>query len=203
MSRRAQTRTILTRISQPRRAENLLPALTAPELELCNNSPSIPSPKNRSFAWQAAEDDGERMVWFTHSLLLQPNRWQTTGYGSAAVRLHRHPERHAVLHASVSVKRHPSSYFPCSPSVTRYGAYPAPCGTARLCFGLSAALRVSAFRKSFCNERKNIFRTFRKSAVWPWERGTSRRFAQECPEGNPGKYKQGETQWHSTKTKSL
>jgi hypothetical protein len=31
----------------------------------------------------------------------------------------------------------------------------------------------------------------------------SRRFAQGCPEGNPGKYKQGEKQWHSTKTKSL
>jgi hypothetical protein len=35
-----------------------------------------------------------------------------------------------------------------------------------------------------------------------WERGTSRRFAQECPEGNSGKYKQGETTWHSTKTTS-
>jgi hypothetical protein len=39
-----------------------------------------------------------------------------------------------------------------------------------------------------------------KARLRPWERGTSRRFAQECPEGNPGKYKQGETRWHSTKT---
>jgi hypothetical protein len=39
-----------------------------------------------------------------------------------------------------------------------------------------------------------------KAPLGTWERGTSRRFAQECPEGNPGKYKQGETQWHSTKT---
>ena len=202
MSRRAQTRTILTRTSQLRRAENLLPAPTALELELCNNSPSIPSPKNRFSALQAAEDDGGRTVWFTHSLLLQPDRWRTRAYSSAAVRLHRHPERHAVLHASVSIKRHPSSYFPCPPSVTRFGAYPAPCGTARLCFGF-AALRVSAFRKSLCNERKKIFRTFVKAPLGTWERGTSRRFAQECPEGDPGKYKQGETQWHSTKTKSL
>jgi hypothetical protein len=41
-----------------------------------------------------------------------------------------------------------------------------------------------------------------RHAFGTWERGTSRRFAQECPEGNPGKYKQGETPWHSTKTKS-
>lgn len=43
----------------------------------------------------------------------------------------------------------------------------------------------------------------KKHAFGTRERGTSRRFAQECPEGNPGKYRQGETQWHSTKTKSL
>jgi hypothetical protein len=41
-----------------------------------------------------------------------------------------------------------------------------------------------------------------KARLRPWERAHSRRFAQECPEGNPGKYKQGETRWHSTKTTS-
>jgi hypothetical protein len=201
VSRRAQTRTILAHTSQLRRAVSLLPAPTAPALVLCNSS-SIPSPRHRFFAWQGAEDDGERMVWFILSLLLQPDRWQTRAYSSVAVQLHWHPERHAVLHASVSVHRHPSSYFPCLPSVTRFGAYPAPCGTARLCFGLSAALRVSAFRKSLCNERKRFSEPSEKAPLGTWERGTSRRFAQECPEGNPGKYKQGETQWHSTKTTS-
>ena len=200
MNRRAQTRTMLTRTSQPRRAASLLLTPAAPELGLCN-SPSIPSPQNRFFAWQGVEDDGKRTAWFTHSLLLQPGQWQASTSGPTAVRLHRHPERHGVLHAGVSVKHHPSSYFPCSPSVTRFGAYPAPCGTARLCFGF-VALRVTAFRKSLCNERKKIFRTFVKAPLGTWERGTSRRFAQECPEGNPGKYKQGETQWHSTKTTS-
>lgn len=29
-----------------------------------------------------------------------------------------------------------------------------------------------------------------ESTSRPWERGTSRHFVQECPEGNPGKYKQ-------------
>jgi hypothetical protein len=199
VNRRGQTRTMLTRTSQPRRAANLLLTPTAPALELCN-SPSIPSPPNRFFAWQGVEDDGERTVWLTHSLVLQPDLVETRGYGSAAAWLHRHPERHAVLHASVSVKRHPSSYFPCSPSVTRFGADPAPCGTARLAF--------SAFRKSFRQERKG---RRKKRFSEPSENASlglgsgahSRRFAQECPEGNPGKYKQGETQWHSTKTKSL
>ncbi len=79
----------------------------------------------------------------------------------------------------VSVKRHLSRIFPCL--------------TRSLARCLSRALRqlrgsaFSAFRKSFRqnsaqNADEKIFRTFRKSAAWPWERGTSRRFAQECPE---------------------
>ena len=151
MSRCAQTRTILTRTSQLRRAASLLPASTAPELEPCN-SPSIPpSPKDRFFAWQGVEDDGKRTAWFTHSLLLQPGQWQASTSGPTAVRLHRHPERHGVLHASVSVKHHPSSYFPCSPSVTRFGAYPAPCGTARLCFFGFQKIFVQRTQKDFPN----------------------------------------------------
>jgi hypothetical protein len=79
---------------------------------------------------------------------------------------------HCRIVASASLYRRPSDkclprapilpYFPCSPSVTRFGAYPAPGGTARLCFALRAPLRVSAFKKSLCKERKKIFRTFRK-----------------------------------------
>jgi len=53
---------------------------------------------------------------------------------------------------------------PMSHSATRSVLIPRPAATARLCFALSGTLRVSAFRKSFCQrqERKNIFRTFRK-----------------------------------------
>jgi hypothetical protein len=76
-----------------------------------------------------------------------------------------------------------------------------------------AALRVSAsayqppsgFRLSenLCAKNaKRFSEPSEKAPLGTWERGTSRRFAQECPEGNPGKYKQGETQWHSTKTTS-
>ena len=220
MSHLAHMRAPLPRTSQSWRAVGFLPAPTTPALELCS-SPSTSSPKDRSFAWHGAEDDaGHQRAWFTHSLLLQPGQWQPKGCGPTAVPLHRHPECQAVLHASVSVQRHPSSYFPCSPSVTRFGAYPAPCGTARLCFGLSAALRVSAFRKSFCDERRKekIFRTFRKSAVWPWERGTfttpartnrvlgdpgtrvaSRKSVPRAIRANTNKEKR---KWHSTETKS-
>jgi single-strand DNA-binding protein len=47
-------------------------------------------------------------------------------------------------------------YFPCFPSVTRFGVYPAPCGTARLCFFgfqkiFSALPAKNAERKDFPN----------------------------------------------------
>jgi hypothetical protein len=83
------------------------------------------------------------------------------------------------------------------------GAYPAPGGTARLCFGFTA-LRVSAFRKSFVQRTQKDFPNLPKKAPLGLGSGAhSRRFAQECPEGNPGKYNQGEKQWRSTKTRSL
>jgi hypothetical protein len=98
------------------------------------------------------------------------------------------------------------------------GAYPAPGGTARLCFGFTtplrkdrasgtpdfAALRVSAFRKSCVQGTQKDFPNLPKKTPLGLGSGAhSRRFAQECPEDNPGKYNQGETSWHSTKTRSL
>jgi hypothetical protein len=195
--------TIPADIFQSQRAASLLPALAAPTLELCS-SPSTSSPRHRSFAWQGAEDDGERTAWSTHSLLLQPDRWETTGYVSTAVRLHRHPERRAVLDASVSVQCHPSSYFPAHPrslasvliprhiTPVRNERVPGPrfCGTSGSAFsGLLPQPDALGPRSRKC--------TFGLGSG-----AHSRRFAQECPEGNPGKYKQGETKWHSTKTTS-
>jgi hypothetical protein len=201
--RRARILWMTSHTSQPRRAMGLLLALTASVLEPCH-SPSIPSPKIRSFAWQGAEDDADhRRLWLTHSLLLLPETWQASRYSSTAVRLHQRPYRDA-LQTSVYLERQFSHIFPVLPSVTRFGATPAPCGTARLCFDLTGALRVSAFRKSFSQRTQKHFPNLpKKTPLGTWERGTSRRFAQECPEGNPGKYKQGEMTWHSTKTKSL
>jgi hypothetical protein len=118
-----------------------------------------------------------------------------------------------TLQQNIFVKRHFSPYFPCFPSVTRYGAFPAPCGTRRsasrcarpsgLGFQTRNLPRGNTRGSGLKNGRDFFFgASAERHAFGAWERGTSRRFAQECPEGNPGKYKQGETPWHSTKTKS-
>jgi hypothetical protein len=73
---------------------------------------------------------------------------------------------------------------PMSHSATRSVLIPRPAATARLCF-CCAALRVSAFRKSFCQrqERKNIFRTFRKRRRLALGAGHTRVASlEECPE---------------------
>jgi hypothetical protein len=207
MSQKAHIHTILARASQPHKGAGIL-ALAAPELEP-HNSPSTPSPVGRFLAWQGTEDDGERTARFSHSLLLQPGCWPRTMSSSTTVRLHQHPERHRVLQAGVSVMRQFSCIFPAHPRSLASVLLPRP--AARRCSAshfvrpaglgfqrknLAAALAQST-GEIFCSEPPQ------KAHLGTWERGTSRRFAQECPEGNPGKYKQGETPWHSTKTKSL
>jgi hypothetical protein len=95
-------------------------------------------------------------------------------------------------------------YFPCFPSVTRFGAYPAPGGLAVL---LRCALRVSAFRKSFRPFRKKrgkkrFSEPSEKARLRPWERGTLASLRARVSRGNFGQIQTGEKQWHSTKTKS-
>jgi single-strand DNA-binding protein len=139
---------------QPQRGTGLLSAHAVSVLEPCN-SPSIPSPKIRSFAWQSTEDDADhRKLWLTHSLLLQSEAWQANRYSSTAVRLHRCPYRDA-LQTSVSIERQFSRIFPVLPSVTRFGAYPAPCGTASFCFPGSSQ---NKFVNRGKERRTNFFR---------------------------------------------
>ncbi len=208
MSGRLRVRTTRARTSQPRIGAGLLPVPGTEQQEPCS-SPSILSPFHMVFALQAEGNDAElQRAWFPQVLLLQPKKRQAKRDRASAVWLDRHPERDAALQTGVFVKRHLSPYFPCLPSVTRFGAYPAPVGTRRsassygrppgLGFQTKNLPAASALRARFF-----LWSLRRKSRLRPWERGTSRRFAQECPEGNPGKYKRGETQWHSTKTKSL
>jgi hypothetical protein len=108
---------------------------------------------------------------------------------SASVRLHRHPQTGASRQMFPLSTNSPAfSLLTLGHSLRCWSRAPSPqrtttvrrgprfCGTARLCFGY-AALRVSAFRKSFRqisaqNADEKIFRTFRKSTAWPWERGT-------------------------------
>jgi len=114
VNRQAHILTIPPRIFQPRRGASLLSARNNSELKPCN-SPSTPSPEDRTFAWRGAEDDaGHRRLWSSHSLLLQPEQWQATEHGSAAVRLHGHPYRDA-FQTSVSIERHLSRIFPAHP----------------------------------------------------------------------------------------
>jgi hypothetical protein len=199
MSRQADTQTLPARTSRSWTGAGPLLALAASELEP-RISPSTQSLEDRFFACQDAEDNGERTVRLPHSLLLQPERWRVDVDSSAAVRLHRHPERDGSLQTGVSVKHHLSRIFPAHPrSLAR-------CLSRALRHGASL-LRLRrpvgyGFQKIFYAKNKNAKRFSEPSVKAPlgtWERGTSRRFAQECPEGNPGKYKQGETQWHSTR----
>jgi hypothetical protein len=124
--------TMLARTSQSWRESGFLLVLAAPQLGLCN-SPSTPSPKDRFFAQRGTEDDGERSAWITHSLLLQPDRWEVSTSGSTAVRLHRHPEHHASLQTGVSTECHLSRIFPAHPRSLASVLIPRP-----------AARRVSA-----------------------------------------------------------
>ena len=184
MSRLVRERAMLVRISQRMRGGGSFPALAGTSLGSSNWS-SIPTPQYRPFAWRDAENDARHWkVWFTHSPLLQPEQGQATDHVSTAVWLHRHPYRGA-FQTGVSIERQFSCIFPAHPRSLASVLIPRPAarrasalhgperqqGNARRGSG-PCTLRVSAFRKSLRNERKKIFRTFRKSTAWPWERGT-------------------------------
>jgi hypothetical protein len=200
MSGRAQVSAMPEHPSPTLRGDGSFPARADSTSGMCNWL-SIPPPQCRLLARRDAEDDAKsRNVRSTRSLLLQPETWQETGYGSTAAWLHRHPYIGASQ-TGVSIERQFSSISLLTLGHS-LGACPAPCGTARLCFGF-AALRVSAFRKSLCNERKRFSEPSEKAPLGLGSGAHSRRCAQECPEGNPGKYNQGEKQWHSMKARSL
>ena len=81
------------------------------------------------------------------------------------------------LQISVYVKRHLSRIFPRLTRSLASVLIPRPAAAARLCFALRApyGLRLSEnlFGKTSAqNADEKIFRTFRRSAAWPWERGT-------------------------------
>ncbi len=201
MSRRAHMPTILACTSQPRIEMSLLLALAALDGGP-HTSPSAVSRFSRFFARQerghySATRCGSPTHCFCNRTWWPPNTKGLLLPGGDGV-------RRAMDPSDRCFRRAPSlPYFPCSPSVTRFGAYPAPCGTARLCFGL-AALRVTAFRKSLCKEqdRKKIFRTFRKSAAWHLGAGHLASLRAGVSRGQSGQIQTGEMTWHSTKTTS-
>jgi hypothetical protein len=200
MSPLTPTHTTLTRTSQSRREAGLLRAVITPALELCNSPSTTSSPQNRSSHGGVRRNAGgfgtvhPRTAFVAEAGSSEPT-------GDSAVWLRRHPYIDA-LQMGVSIERQFSPYFPCFPSVTRFGADPAPHhpSTHRPHAG-TPILRTA----SFCffwtpPPTRCVGSLSRKCSSCLGSGAHSRRRAQECPEGNPGKYKQGETPWHSTKT---
>jgi len=159
----------------------------------------------------AGDDDAKHWnVRFTHSLLLQPGARQATGYGSTAVWFDRHPYIGA-LQTGVSIERQFSRIFPAHPRSLASVLIPRP--AARRCsasFATANALLVwvskqkppaqQSARLTARGAGEVFLRSLRRKHIGLGSGAHSRRFAQECPEGIPGKYNQGEKQWHSTKT---
>jgi hypothetical protein len=197
MSQRARMQTP-TRTTQSRREAGFRLALAVSPLKP-RSSPSTPSPKGRSFAWSRAEKPIRPFgaVQPRPALMAEPDGQRTQ-------------RRLCCLDPTASLYRCPSAgcfhrapslpYFPCSPSVTRLGADPAPCGTARLCFGLSAALQVSAFRKSFCNDRKKHFPNLPKKRRLALGAGHLASLRARVSRGHSGQIQTGEKRWNSITT---
>jgi hypothetical protein len=145
---------------------------------------SPPSPMCRRFARLAAKD-GAQAVKFTHSLL-----FATKFAASSRMR----PYCHSV--SSASLYRRPSSRcFHRPPILPDFPAFPR--SPARfLSRATSPRTGAPILRTaSFCffwtpPPTKYVESLLQTMQLLPWERVTSRRFAQECPEGNPGKSKQ-------------
>ena len=204
MNRQTRTRAMLVRASQRMRGSRSSPAF-ADLLRRLRNWSSIPSLQHRSLEWRGAKDDANHWnMRSTHPLLLQSEAWQATGHGSTAVQLHRHPFIGAPQ-TSVYLERQFSRIFPAHPR-----------SLARRFSRATSPHRAKTARRGprFCGLRASAFPGLlpQPGALGPHSRkcssclgsgAHSRRFAQECPEDNPGKYNQGETSWHSTKTRSL
>jgi len=208
-------------ISRPRRGEFSCHAVS--RLELCS-SPSPKSSTPRHFATQAVESNADASdVWFTHCLPEPYNLGPGTDTHSAA-RFYRRPYMDA-LQTSVSVERHFSRIFPAHPRSLASVLIPRPATLAVLL----RSPRRTPFGSGFPNKNlprykraaaaQNAGEIFLRSLhrnhafglgsgahshptthrTCVEDPGISRRFAQECPEGNPGKFNQEKLTWHFTK----
>ena len=216
MSRRAHTPTILACTSPPRIEASLLLALAGLHEEP-HTSPSAVSPFSRFFARLNAEgtvvppDTVHPLTAFVAELVGR----QTQRFFCCLVVMA--SDAQCTLQASVSVECHLSRIFPAHPRSLASVLTPRP-AARRVSASAShpsrskadlpgtpfAALRVTAFRKSLCKkqERKKIFRTFRKSAAWHLGAGHLASLRAGVSRGQSGQIQTGEMTWHSTKTTS-
>ena len=173
MSKQVRVRAMLVRTSQRVRGDRSIPAIADPSRRRCNR-PSIPSPQYRPLAWRGAEDDAKHWnVRSTRSLLLQPEAWQTTGHGSMAVWLHRHPYIGA-LQTGVSIERQFSRIFPVHPRSLASVLIPRRITPSRKDRVPGTPILRTA---SFCFSRtppptRCVGSPLRKMQLLPWERGT-------------------------------
>jgi len=183
VSHRAPIQTILTRTSQLTRRDGLLRVLDLVERRPVI-SPSQQPSFFRPFSWLPSENDSRgRAVPFTHCLLLQPVLMASSHKVESGV-IAPAPSIGA-LQTDVSIERQFSRIFPAHPrSLARCLSRARRHGTALL-FRLSENL----FGKSPHRTRTKRFSEPSENAPFGLGSGAhSRRFAQECPEGNPGKY---------------
>jgi len=130
----------------------------------------------------------QRMCWFGLSTpLVQPEPGQADNHGAGyVVGLQRHPYK-GTLQKAVSIAPQFSRIFPTFPrSLAR-------CLSRALRHGAALLFRLSEnlFGKAPHRTRTKRFSEPSENAPLGLGSGAlSRRFAQECPEGNPGKYKQ-------------
>ena len=169
MNRQTRTRAMLVRVSQRMRGGRSSPAFADPLRRLRNWS-SIPSLQHRSLEWRDAKDDANDWnMRSTHPLLLQPEAWQATGYGSTAVGLHRHPFIGAIQ-IGVSIERQFSRIFPAHPrSLARCLSRARRHGASLLRLRRPAGF---GFQKIlYATNAKRFSEPSEKVAAWPWERG--------------------------------
>ena len=186
MSPHAQLQTAMARTSQPRREAGLLLTLAASGLEPCI-LPSTPSPKDRVFAGACAnastEPFGAVHPLSAFATVLDGQRTQRSVCCLVATAsLYSHPSGECFHRAPI---------LPYFPLLTL--GHSLRCLSRALRHGAALLLRLSEnlFDKAPHKTRtKRFSEPSAKAPLGTWERGTSRRFAQECPEGNPGKYKQ-------------
>lgn len=130
-------RTITMQRLMPWRGDSVPDVLINPVSETYN-SPYPSSLEWRSFPSHPQGNDAKTCeAWFTHSWLA------FVGHGALQDRNTCRRVTMASLYIDTRsarcFHRAPSlPYFPCFPSVTRFGAFPAPCGSACLCFALCA-----------------------------------------------------------------
>ena len=198
MSHRAPIQTILARASQFTRGDG--PLLAPDPVE---RTPAIPPSHQphffRPFAWLPREDDSRGLaVRFTHRLLLQPFLVASSHkVGSGVIAP---ATSTCALQTDVSIERQFSRIFPAHPrSLARCLSHaPSPHhattawpGTPILRHGTALLFRLSENLFGTTPHRTRTKRFSEPSENAPFGLGSgahSRRFAQECPEGNPGKY---------------